>query len=146
MLYGFPDGYPLPMTRTEAQVLGALRTLVGASLVVAPAFAGRVWVGEHAQGPGTRVFARAIGARDVALGLRTLQIARAGRMPREQVVLGAASDVMDMVATLIAVRQLTPARRVAMPAIAGAVAMAGGLVARSAEGSLRIPRLRSRAT
>lgn len=121
------------MRQPQAHALGLVRLGVGVALVVAPAFAGRVWVGEHADGPGTRVFARAIGARDAALGLRIVQLARSGRVPRELVAFGAIADGMDMLATLIASRQLTPARRVAMPLIAAAVGVVGAVVVRSAK-------------
>src|SRR5690606_9503083 len=41
--------------------LGVIRAGVGAALMAAPAWAGRVWVGPGADGPGSLVFARAVG-------------------------------------------------------------------------------------
>jgi hypothetical protein len=105
--------------------LGVIRLGVGAALVVAPAWAGRIWVGPGADGPGSRVFARALGARDVALGLRILQGWRTGEPVRHWVAAGFAADAADVVATLIASRDLTLTRRAAMPLIAGAVGAAG---------------------
>ena len=110
---------------TTIKLLGALRLGVGAALVAAPAFAGRIWVGPDADGPGTKVFARAIGARDVLLGLRTLTALRDGESPARWLQLGFAADAADAVATALAFRNLTPARRVAMPLIAGGVGALG---------------------
>ncbi len=121
------------MQQSHAQMLGALRAAVGGALVVAPAFAGKVWIGSHAQGPGTRVFARALGARDLALGLRIVQVARSGRLPRELLTFGALADAMDVAATIIAGKHLTPARRMAMPLIAGAVGALGAMVVRDVQ-------------
>jgi uridine kinase len=111
-----------------AEAVAGLRVGIGAALLVAPGFAARLWVGEHGAGPGARVFARAIGARDVALGLRILADRRAGRPVLPAMRLGVASDAADAVATALAFRQLTPFRRIAMPLIAGAVAVAGAFV------------------
>ena len=117
------------------QVLGGVRVGIGAALVAAPAAAGRIWVGEDAAGHGTRVFARALGARDVALGAGVL--AATGSGDRESaarlVQLGAVADAADMVATLIAARNLQGARRWVMPIVAGAVGIAGVAVYRMTE-------------
>ena len=111
------------MDRTSrANLLGALRIGVGASLVIAPGFGGRVWIGPGADDRGARVFARALGARDVLLGLRTLAAARDGKEAGEWLTLGYGASVADALATTVAFRNLSPSRRLAMPAIAGAVA------------------------
>lgn len=105
--------------------LGVVRLGVGVALVAAPGWAGRVWVGPGADGPGSLVFARALGARDVALGLRILDGVRKGEPVRHWVVAGFAADAADVAATVIASRHLTPNRRIAMPLIAGAVGALG---------------------
>ncbi len=105
--------------------LGVARLGVGTALVVAPGWAGRIWVGPGADGPGSLVFARAVGARDVALGLRILDGVRTGEPVRHWVQAGFAADLADAAATAIAGRHLTPARRVAMPIVAGAVGALG---------------------
>jgi hypothetical protein len=110
---------------TTIKLLGAVRVGVGAALVAAPGFAGRIWVGPNADGPGTKVFARAIGARDVLLGLRTFAALRDGESPARWLQLGFAADAADAAATLVAFKSLTPARRLAMPLIAGAVGFLG---------------------
>ena len=69
-------------TRHLGTIMGSIRTGVGASLLVAPAWAGRIWVGEDAGGHGTKVFARAVGARDVALGVGILAASTAATLAR----------------------------------------------------------------
>lgn len=117
--------------KTKALVFGAIRVGVGAGLVAAPGFAGRVWVGPDADGPGAKVFARAIGARDVLLGARTIAAVRSAREARQWLVSGYAADAADVAATVIAWRNLTPARRVVMPLIAGAVGALGYIAGRT---------------
>src|SRR3954471_178657 len=112
-------------------VFGAIRVGVGSGLMLAPGFAGRVWVGPDADGPGAKVFARAIGARDVLLGLRTITAVRSEREARHWLVSGYAADAADAAATLVAWRNLTPARRAVMPVIALAVGAIGYLAAKT---------------
>ena len=117
--------------KQKAMVFGAIRAGVGAGLVAAPGFAGRVWVGPGADGPGSKVFARAIGARDLLLGLRTMTAVRSEREARHWLTSGYAADVADVAATLVAWRNLTPGRRVVMPVVAAAVGALGYLAART---------------
>ncbi|MDQ2677212.1 MAG: hypothetical protein M3Y51_00605 [Actinomycetota bacterium] len=114
-------------TRVVGTVMGVVRTGVGASLVVAPAWAGRIWVGDDADGPGTKVFARALGARDVALGAGILAASAGGRSEQiaHLVQLGAIADAADVAATLVAWRNLEGSRRVVMPLVALGVGLAG---------------------
>ena len=108
-----------------ALFVGALRLGIGSALLVAPKFAGGIWIGENAGGKGIDVFARAIGARDVVLGARTLSAVRAESPSRHFLKLGFAADAADAVATALAFKSLSPGRRLAMPLIAGAVAAIG---------------------
>jgi len=118
--------------RTSA--VGVIRLGVGLSLVVAPAWAGRVWVGPGADGPGSRVFARAIGARDVVLGMSILMGVRGRKATAQLVQLGFAADAADAVATILAARNLTPTRRIAMPLIALGVGALGYLASSDVDG------------
>src|SRR3954447_14832490 len=95
--------------KQKALVFGAIRVCVGAGLVAAPGFAGRVWVGPDADGPGAKVFARAIGARDLLLGARTITAVRGEREAKHWIASGWAADAADALATLVAWRNLTPA-------------------------------------
>src|SRR4051794_29833732 len=116
-------------TKQQALVVGAIRLGVGAALVAAPGWAGRIWVGAGAEGAGSKVFARAVGARDVALGARVLRAARNGDEAREWLRSGFLADIADAAATMVAFRHLTKGRRIAMPLIAGAVGALGYLAA-----------------
>jgi hypothetical protein len=112
--------------------LGALRTAIGGAMVVAPGVTGRIWVGPGGTGPGERVFARALGARDVALGLGIMNAAREDASTAEWLKLGVIADLADTAATVLAGRQLVGRRRTAMPLIALAVAGAGAYAVRLA--------------
>jgi hypothetical protein len=114
------------MDRTSAlgTAVGVIRAGVGASLVVAPKWAGRIWVGAGADGAGSAVFARAVGARDVVLGASTLAAVGSGRDTTQMLRLGAMADFADAAATMIAAPNMDPRRRVAMPLIAAGVGAA----------------------
>lgn len=116
---------------TLARGLGVVRVGIGTGLLFFPGFAGRVWIGEHADGPGTRVFARAIGVRDVVLGSRALLSQKEGLPLRRWMQLEVAVDVGDALATALAARHLTPGRRLAMPLIAAGYAAASWAAASS---------------
>jgi hypothetical protein len=116
--------------REKALLFGSIRLGIGTALVVAPGFAGRIWVGDHADGPGARVFARAIGARDAVLGFRTLEAVRDKKEARNFLEAGYLADAADVAATVIAWKHLTPGRRIAMPIIAAAVGALGYTVAK----------------
>ena len=115
--------------RNMALFAGGIRLAIGTGLVAAPGFAGRVWVGTDAGSPGTMVFARAIGARDALLGAKVLSALQKGEPVKRWLQLGFIADAADAVATAIAARHLTPARRIAMPLIAGAVGVVGYMAA-----------------
>lgn len=112
-------------SKHQAYVLGGIRLGVGAALVAAPGWAGRIWVGPGADGPGSKVFARAVGARDVALGLRILQSASNDDSPGPWLRAGFVADIADAAATALASRNLSTARKVLMPLIAGGVGALG---------------------
>src|SRR3954453_810198 len=112
-------------SKQQAVVLGAIRLGVGAALVAAPGWAGRIWVGPGSDGPGSKVFARAVGARDVALGIRILQAASDGDSAQPWMRAGFVADIADAAATALAARNLTTARKVLMPLIAGGVGALG---------------------
>jgi hypothetical protein len=120
-------------TRSMGVAMGVIRAGVGGALVVAPRWSGRIWVGSGADGPGSVVFARALGARDVALGTATLVALRSERATAGMLRLGFMADVADAVATVIAAPHLEGRRRTTMPLIAGVVGAAGLMAAGWAE-------------
>jgi hypothetical protein len=88
--------------RNVAIGLAGIRIGIGAALVVAPTFAGRMWVGPGTGGSGSKVFARALGARDVVLGYRTLRAALDGEEVEGWLQIGALADAADTVAAGVA--------------------------------------------
>lgn len=129
-----PDSGPLATDSTAQEAgqasavdwgLGVVRTGVGVALMVAPGWAGRMWVGPGADGPGSKVFARALGARDVALGVQILRGLSRGEVVRHWILAGFVADAADVTASFVASRNMTPARRVLVPLVASAVGALG---------------------
>jgi|tagenome__1003787_1003787.scaffolds.fasta_scaffold20740597_1 hypothetical protein len=107
--------------RNVAIGLAGIRIGVGAALVVAPVFAGRIWVGPGPEGAGSKVFARALGARDVVLGYRTLRAALDGDEVGGWLQIGAMADAADSVAAAVAFAGITGHRRYTMPLVSTAM-------------------------
>ena len=106
--------------RDAARAIAAGRVVVGAAFLVAPALAGRGWIGEDAERPGVQAIFRALGIRDLILGMLTLHVVdRPGIGPRT-VATCAVADAVDFGATFAA-RQSLPGK-----AAAGALVVAGG--------------------
>ena len=113
--------------RNENLTLGLAlgRSVLGASALVAPDALGRFWVGGPSGRTEVAVLARALAARDLALGLGTLGALRNPSAVRSWLRAGALADAGDAVATLAAFRLLPRRRRVVVPAVAlSAVALA----------------------
>jgi hypothetical protein len=126
-----------PSLRTLATGLAVNRILFGVNFVVAPARAGRSWVGGRAaRRPATGVFGRALGARDLALGAGALGALHGGddAAARAWMAAHAVADGVDLLATLAARRDLPSG-----PA-AFALVMAGGSTAIGAAAALRLGR------
>jgi hypothetical protein len=110
--------------RQLVRALAAGRVAVGAALTVAPGLTGRTWIGPVARQREVKVVVRAMGGRDLAMGLGTLQALERGGDVRSWVVLSAACDAVDTAATLLAIRRLGP-RAVPVLLTAAAAAVAG---------------------
>jgi hypothetical protein len=117
--------------RAAAQVLAAGRVAIGLALIAVPGRIGRSWIGPEASGAGTRVFARSLGVRDVALGAGALMALRQGDPARRWIAMGAAADAVDFGATLAApgipVRGKVVTAAIAGAALAAGVRLAGAL-------------------
>jgi hypothetical protein len=103
------------VTRTLARLLATALSLnriaFGLAYLVAPARAGRGWIGRAARDPATQVFVRGHGARDVALGTGGLAALFTGRArgpgaARAWMAAQAVADASDVFATLAARRRL----------------------------------------
>jgi hypothetical protein len=98
------------------------RVALGAGLTVAPELAGGTWLGRAARRPATQVAIRALGARDLAIGLGTAYAAGQGYGARPWLWAGILADATDLAATLRARDDLSPL------AVVGVGLMAGGSV------------------
>src|SRR5439155_23566887 len=111
--------------RDVARAIAAGRVLAGVAFLVAPALAGRGWIGADAERPAVQAIFRALGIRDLILGLLTLHVVdRPGVGPRT-VATCAAADAVDFGATLAARESLPPTAAVGALAMAGGAALSG---------------------
>lgn len=119
----------LPMFRYAAVAVAAGRAGLGVAALLWPSVPGRPWVGPVADEPGGRVLARALGARDLALGLGALAaagMAHADARPAGAwFAAGALSDALDVAVTAAAWRRLPPRTRWLVAASAAGAAAAG---------------------
>lgn len=141
------DSTDIPaLLRRGAWAVAAGRAAIGLAALAWPSFPSRPWVGASADDLAARVFGRALGARDLALGLgaltalqrqATLQSQDLQRPAAEPgpasawVAAGALSDTLDVVASLASWRELPRIGRwlVVLSAAGAALAGAAGALA-----------------
>jgi hypothetical protein len=119
----------LPLLRHAATAVAAGRTALGVAALLWPSVPARPWVGASADELGAQVFGRALGARDVALGLGALAAAQrpaSGSGPAGAwYAAGALSDALDVAVTAAAWPRLPRATRWLIAATASGAAIAG---------------------
>jgi hypothetical protein len=117
------------LLRRGAQAVAAGRVALGVAALAWPSVPARPWVGAAADDLAARVFGRALGARDLALGLGALAaLQRPAAEPESAsawVAAGALSDALDVVASLSAWSELPRGSRWLVAASAGGAALAG---------------------
>jgi hypothetical protein len=121
------------LLRRGALVIAAGRVALGVTALAWPSVPARPWVGASADDLAARVFGRALGARDVALGLGALAALQLGQgtgaggvgPARAWVAAGALSDALDVAASLASWRDLPRVGRWLVAASAGGAALAG---------------------
>ena len=120
------------LLRRGATAVAVGRVALGVTALAWPSVPARPWVGATADDLAARVFGRALGARDIALGLGALAAlqrpaAAAGEMgsARAWVAAGALSDALDVMITVASWRELPRAGRWLVAASAGGAALAG---------------------
>ena len=124
------------LARRGAATVAAGRVAIGLAALARPSVPSRPWVGAAADDLAATVFGRALGARDVALGLGALTALR--RTPAEPgsasawVAAGALSDALDVVASLASWRDLPWAGRWLVATSAGGAAVVGAASALAA--------------
>ena len=133
--------YDHPVTSTDipallrrgAVAVAAGRVALGLTALAWPAVPARPWVGAAADDLAARVFGRALGARDIALGLGALAaLQRTGAEPGSAsawVAAGALSDALDVAASLASWRELPRVTRWLVAASAGGAALTGAAAA-----------------
>ncbi len=117
------------LLRHGARAVAAGRVALGLTALVWPSVPARPWVGGAADELGARVFGRALGARDLALGLGALAAlqgsASGAGSASAWVAAGALSDALDVVASVSSWRELPRTGRWLVVASAGGAAVAG---------------------
>jgi hypothetical protein len=91
------------LARPLAQLIAWGRVGLGVSAIAAPTLLARPWIGAEAGTSGSRMLARTMGGRDLALGLgalRALQVS--DEEARPWVALGGMADAVDALATVLA--------------------------------------------
>jgi hypothetical protein len=118
--------------------LAGARAALGVVALTSPALVGRPWVGTAAEGAPGRVLARALGGRDLALGIGALTAlqrfplagtGQPGSAAGLWVAMGAMADSADLLATVMAWDQLPATGRWLVAASAGGAAVAGAAAA-----------------
>ncbi len=119
----------LPLLRHAATAVAVGRVGLGVAALVSPSVPARPWVGSSADELGAQVFGRALGARDLALGLGALAALRkAPSGPRPAgawYAAGALSDALDLAVTAAAWPRLPRKTRWLIAASAGGAAIVG---------------------
>ena len=115
--------------RQVVRLLAVGRVFVGLALLLGTRPLGRRWLGDAVDDPATRLVVRAMGGRDLAIGIGTLRALDQNEEPRTWVLAGAVADGVDAVASLLAVGRLGKLRGFGTAALAGAAAAAGGAAA-----------------
>src|SRR5581483_4627507 len=110
--------------------LAICRVGLGLMAIVEPSPISRPWIGASRDEVGPRVLARALGGRDVALGLGVLLAARRNAPLRGWVEAGALADAVDAAATALAFRRLPRSGRYLVLAASGGAAALGSAAAR----------------
>jgi hypothetical protein len=116
--------------RLLAGLISLGRFVVGVAFIAEPNLMDRAWIGKQARVPGAQVLARAVGARDLVLGLGGLQ-AVARNDGSAQPWLGAAAicDAVDFCATWAAGRRIPRQARTGVLAIAGVFSLLSAIAA-----------------
>jgi len=103
----------------------------GTAFMLFPGVTGRFWIGDDAERRAVKVFIRALGGRDLAIGLGVAIALDRGAPVRGWLEAAALSDAVDLVATLLGSGSTPNGARNATVAIAGGSAVAGVALARA---------------
>jgi hypothetical protein len=116
-------------SRELAAFTAACRIGIGAGFVAYPGLAMRPWLGSEAGRPAVKLLARALGARDLVLGVGTMSALEDGLSLRRWLRAALVADAADFLVTLLEHRHLPDRGRQLVLAIAGAGVAMGGVAA-----------------
>jgi hypothetical protein len=86
--------------RQAARMMSIGRVAIGAALMAAPGLATSTWIGKRGLTPGADVFARALGARDLGIGVAVLAALGGQGSLRVSLAAGVLADTTDLLATI----------------------------------------------
>ncbi len=116
--------------RVIAGFISLGRLLVGVAFIAKPKVMEPSWIGRQARLPGAQVLARAVGARDLALGLGGVQaVARGDGSAQPWLGAAAICDAVDFGATLAAGRRIPRQARNGVLVIASVFSLLSALSA-----------------
>jgi len=116
--------------RLLAAFISLGRFLFGVAFIAEPRIMDRAWIGKQARVPGAQVLARAVGARDLTLGLGGLQAAaRNDGSAQPWLAAAAVCDAVDFGATWAAGRRIPRQARTGVLAIAGVSSLLSAVAA-----------------
>jgi len=117
--------------RILAGLISFGRFLFGVAFIAEPKLMERAWIGKQARVPGAQLLARAVGARDLALGLGGLQALTRndGSAARPWLAAAAVCDAVDFGATWTAGRAIPRQARTGVLAIAGVFSLLSAIAA-----------------
>ena len=116
--------------QTLAALISLGRFVVGTAFIARPKILEGAWIGRQARLPGAQVLARAVGARDLTLGLGGLQaVARDDGSVRPWLAAAAVCDAVDFGATYAAGRRIPRRGRNGVLVIASAFSLLSALTA-----------------
>ncbi len=116
--------------RILAGLISFGRFVFGVAFIARPELMERAWIGKQARLPGAQVLARAVGARDLAVGLGGLQaVRRNDGSARPWLAAAAVCDAVDFGATRAADRGIPEQARTGVLAIAGVFAVLSAIAA-----------------
>src|SRR5215212_3785705 len=116
--------------RAMAGLISLGRFGFGLAFIARPRLLEGAWIGRQARLPGAQVLGRAVGARDLALGLGGLQaVARDDGSVRPWLAAAAVCDTVDFGATYAAGRRIPRQGRNGVLAIAGVFSLLSALAA-----------------
>lgn len=127
--HAFPRHRRAGTGRGLALLVGGARAALGLVALTLPGLVARPWIGESSRGPRAAVLGRALGGRDLALGVGALLAHDEPAQLRRWAAAGALADAGDVAATLVSFRALPPRGRIAVLASAAGACLAGSAAA-----------------